>query len=63
MGPGAAKVLRSIQQWPKDAPAKDETADLRARLLAAFDLSDRRGNELLVAIAEIHAKRYPKVPS
>lgn len=36
--------------------------DLRTRLLAAFDLSDRRGNELLVAIAEIHAKRYPKEP-
>ena len=36
--------------------------DLRTRLLAAFDLSDRRGTELLVAYAEIHAKRYPKVP-
>lgn len=40
-----------------------ESDALRVRLLAAFDLSDRRGNELLVAYAELHAKRYPKEPA
>lgn len=34
----------------------------KAQLLALFDLSDKRGQDLLIAIAGIHADRYPKVP-
>jgi hypothetical protein len=34
----------------------------KAQLLALFDLSDKRGQDLLIAIAVIHADRYPKVP-
>lgn len=33
----------------------------RVQLLALFDMSDERGQALLLAIAGIHAARYPKV--
>ena len=32
----------------------------RVQLLALFDMSDERGQSLLLAIAGIHAARYPK---
>ncbi len=32
----------------------------KAQLLALFDKSDARGQDLLLAIAAIHATRYPK---
>lgn len=32
----------------------------RAQLLALFDMSDARGQDLLLAIAGIHAARYPR---
>ena len=35
----------------------------KAQLLALFDLSDKRGQDLLLQIAGIHAARYPKVPA
>lgn len=37
----------------------EETAR-KAQLLALFDRSDARGQDLLLAIAAIHATRYPK---
>ena len=44
-------------------PIPPLSADPRkAQLLALFDLSDKRGQDLLIAIAVIHADRYPKVP-
>lgn len=32
----------------------------RAQLIALFDMSDERGQALLLAIAGIHAARYPR---
>ncbi len=34
----------------------------KERLIDLFSRSDRRGQDLLLQIAEIHANRYPKDP-
>ncbi len=60
MGPGAANLLRSIQQFP-EVPLSESADTLRKeRLIDLFDKSDRRGQDLLISYAEIHANRYPK---
>lgn len=45
-----------------EAPLSASADTLRKeRLIDLFSRSDKRGQDLLLAIAEIHANRYPKV--
>ncbi len=61
MGPRAANLLRSIQQFPKVEPLSASADTLRKeRLIDLFEKSDRRGQDLLLLLAEVHATRYQK---
>jgi len=40
-----------------------EETERKAQLLALFDKSDKRGQDLLLQIAAIHANRYPRSQS
>lgn len=51
-----------IRAFDTHAPLQVPPADpRRVQLIALFDMSDERGQALLLAIAGIHAARYPKV--
>lgn len=52
-----ARIRAFDTHAPLQAPAADPR---RVQLVALFDMSDERGQALLLAIAGIHAARYPK---
>jgi len=56
----ANAVTQGRRQLEKTAPIPMLVDPRRAQLIALFDLSDVRGQDLLIAIAGIHAARYPK---
>lgn len=53
-------ISDAIEQNKRDYRLTQAEAVDRAQLLALFDRSDARGQALLLAIAGIHAARYPK---
>lgn len=51
----------AIRSFDTHAPIAAEVSDpRRVQLLALFDMSDERGKVVLLAIAGIHAARYPR---
>lgn len=52
-----ARMQRAQMRGPQGG--SDHAA---AQLLALFQMSDKRGQDLLLQIAGIHAARYPRVP-
>jgi hypothetical protein len=44
------------------AQMRQQSGPADSQLLALFHMSDKRGQDLLLAMAAIHAQRYPKVP-
>lgn len=60
MAEAANAIMQSRRQF-EAAPVVPMLVDpRRAQLLALFDMSDTRGQDLLLQIAGIHAARYPK---
>jgi hypothetical protein len=58
----ANTVTQGRRQFEQVAPIPMLVDPRRAQLLALFDLSDMRGQDLLLQIAGLHAARFPKVP-
>lgn len=52
----------AVKAMSKSAAQPAQTDPAAAQLLVLFRMSDKRGQELLLAIAGIHAARYPRDP-
>lgn len=60
MADAANSVTQGRRQFEQPAPIPMLVDARRAQLIALFDLSDSRGQDLLLQIAGIHAARYPR---